>query len=49
MQIARETGALGELRLALSQRIYAYGAIGLAALRGRPRADAARTPKGINW
>jgi hypothetical protein len=24
MQIARETGALGELRLALSQRIYAH-------------------------
>jgi DNA-binding CsgD family transcriptional regulator len=65
MQIARETGALGELQLALSQRIYThlfagelttaamlvdeirgaieatgstlapYGAIGLAALRGR--------------
>ena len=65
MRIARETGALGELPLALSQRVYAhlfagelttaaslvdeiqaateatgsnlapYGAVGLAALRGR--------------
>jgi DNA-binding CsgD family transcriptional regulator len=87
VQIARETGALGELPLALSQRVYThlfagelataaslvdeiraateatgssltpYGAVGLAALRGREpeaisllgesRADATRRGEGI--